>query len=201
VSNTLLRLVPSVESLVADRLGYKFAVTAEKAFMTGNGASKPLGLFTASASGINTDRDISSGNSSTAPAFDGLINAKYSLKSGYLANARWLFHRDVLSVLAKIKDGNSQYIWQPSVVLGQPDRMLGLPMVMSEFAPNTLTANQYVGLLGDFKYYQIVDSLQMVMQRLVELYAETNQTGFIGRMEFDGAPILGEAFARVKLGA
>jgi HK97 family phage major capsid protein len=39
----------------------------------------------------------------------------------------------------------------------------------------------------------------MTVQRLVELYAETNETGFIGRAEVDGAPVLAEAFARVKL--
>jgi hypothetical protein len=40
----------------------------------------------------------------------------------------------------------------------------------------------------------------MQFQRLNELYAETNQTGIIGRKETDGQPVLSEAFARVKLG-
>ena len=39
----------------------------------------------------------------------------------------------------------------------------------------------------------------MQIQRLVELYAATNQVGFIGRMELDGMPVLEEAFVRVKL--
>ena len=39
----------------------------------------------------------------------------------------------------------------------------------------------------------------MMIQRLNELYARTNQVGFIGRLETDGMPVLGEAFARVKL--
>jgi hypothetical protein len=43
--------------------------------------------------------------------------------------------------------------------------------------------------------------MQFTLQRLVELYAESNQTGFIGRYQGDGAPVLGEAFARVKLAA
>jgi len=37
------------------------------------------------------------------------------------------------------------------------------------------------------------------VQVLTELYAETNQTGIIGRMEIDGMPGLSEAFCRVKL--
>jgi hypothetical protein len=39
----------------------------------------------------------------------------------------------------------------------------------------------------------------MEMQRLVELYAATNQIGFIGRKETDGMPVLAEAFVRVTL--
>ena len=72
-------------------------------------------------------------------------------------------------------------------------------MVTSEWAPSTFTTGQYVGLLGDFKHYWIADALSMQIQRLNELYAETNQDGFIARYEGDGAPALAEAFARVAL--
>jgi len=41
----------------------------------------------------------------------------------------------------------------------------------------------------------------MRVQRLNELYAATNQVGFIGRLESDGMPVLEEAFARVTLSA
>ena len=76
-----------------------------------------------------------------------------------------------------------------------------MPVVTSEFCPNTFTAGQYVGMVADFKYYAIADSLGISIQRLVELYAETNQVGFIGRLEVDGMPVLAEAFARVQLAA
>jgi HK97 family phage major capsid protein len=82
---------------------------------------------------------------------------------------------------------------------GEPDRILNLPVAMSENAPNTMTTGLYVGMLGDFSHYWIADALDMQVQRLTELYAETNQTGFIGRMESDGMPVLAEAFVRVKL--
>ncbi len=108
--------------------------------------------------------------------------------------------RDVLAVIAKLKDGEGQYLWRESVRAGEPDRLLNLPVMMSEYAPNTLTTAQYVGALGDFSHYWIADALDMQIQRLVELYAETNQTGFIGRKETDGMPVLAEAFVRVKLG-
>lgn len=199
ISNQLLRQAPAVEALVQARLGYKFAVTQEKAFLTGSGANQPLGLFTASSEGIPTTRDVSTGNTTTAFTVDGLIEAKYSLKGQYHGTAQWLFHRDAVKMLAKLKDGDGQYIWQPTKTLADPDMLLGRPVNMSEYAPNTFTTGLYVGMFADFSQYWIADALDMRVQRLVELYAETNQTGLIGRMETDGMPVLSEAFARIKL--
>jgi HK97 family phage major capsid protein len=200
VSNKLLRQSPRADGLVQSRLAYKFGISQEKGFMTGSGANQPLGIFTASANGISTSRDVSTGNAATAPTFDGLISAKFGLKGQYWNKAEWLFHRDVLAVVAKLKDGEGQYLWRESVRAGEPDRLLNLPVMMSEYAPNTLTTGLYVGALGDYSNYWIADALDMQVQRLVELYAETNQTGFIGRLESDGMPVLEEAFVRVKLG-
>jgi HK97 family phage major capsid protein len=200
VSNKLLRLYPGAESLVMSRLGYKFGITQEKAFMTGTGANQPLGVFVAHNAGIPTTRDVSAGNSATTPTFDGLMGAKYGLKGQYWNKAEWIFHRDVLLAIAKLKDGEGQYIWRESVRAGEPDRLLNLPISMSEYAPNTMTTGLYVGILGDFSNYWIADAVDMQVQRLIELYAEQNQIGFIGRLETDGMPVLAEAFVRVKLG-
>ena len=200
ISNALInRSALPIENIVRERLAYKFAITEEKAYMTGNGTGQPLGLFYASNDGIPVSRDISEGNTTTAPTFDGLIEAKYALKQQYIAKAAWIFHRDCIKILAKIKDEEKRYIWEQSVQAGQPDRLLGLPVYMSEFAPNTFTAGQYVGIIGDFSYYYIVDALDMQLLRLNELYAETNQIGYIARKEGDGMPVLKNAFARVQL--
>jgi len=199
VSNKLLRMVAGADSLVRSRLAYKFGISQEKAFLTGSGSNQPLGLFIASTNGVTTGRDVSTGNTTTAPTFDGLIGAKFSLKGEYWNRADWLFHRDVLAVIAKIKDGNGQYLWRESVRAGEPDTLLGRPVMMSEYAPSTLTTGLYVGLLGDFSNYWIADAMDMQMQVLKELYAETDQTGYIGRLETDGMPVVAEAFARVKL--
>ena len=200
ISNQLLRNAAlPVEAIVRSRLAYKFGITQEKSYMIGNGNEKPLGLFMASNDGIPTSRDISEDNTTTAVTGDGLINAKFSLKTGYWSNANWIFHRDVMKGLVKLKDGDGQYMFRESLRSGEPDTLLGRPVRMSEYAPNTMTTGQYVGVLGDFSHYWILDALQMQLQRLAELYAETNQVGFIGRYEGDGAPVLAEAFARVKL--
>jgi HK97 family phage major capsid protein len=193
--------VPSVDTLVRSRLAYKFGITFEKACLTGTGAGQPLGVMTASAFGISTSRDVSTGNTTTEIKFDGLIEAKYTLKPGYWPRARWLFHRDGVKQIAKLKDGEGQYIWSESVRVGEPDRILGLPAFMSEYQSNTFTASQYVGILGDFSNYWIADAQTLEFQLLNELYAETNQVGLIGRLDSDGMPVLEEAFVRVKLAA
>ena len=200
VSRKLLRTSAlPVEQIVINRLRYKFGVTLEKNYLTGNGVDKPLGVFTASADGVTTARDVSEGNSTTAVSFDGIISTKYSLKGGYWRNGRWLFHRSVLKTVSKLKDSDGQYLWRPSVRDGEPDSILGHPVMMSEFAPSTMTTGQYVGMFADFSFYWYLDALDMEIQRLNELYAETNQVGFIARYEGDGAPVLAEAFARMKL--
>lgn len=199
ISKKLMRMA-NPEGLVRERLGYKFGVTMENAYLNGNGAGQPLGVFTASNDGIPTSRDVATDNAATAVTTDGLINAKYALKGQYWPRAKWLFHRDGVKMIAKLVDGNGQYLWRESVRAGEPDQLLGLPVYMSEYAPNTFTSGLYAGIVGDFSNYWIVDALDMQIQRLVELYAATNQDGFIGRMESDGAPVVSEAFVRVKLG-
>lgn len=200
VSKKLIRISAlPIESIIQQRMAYKFGITQEKAFLTGSGSGQPLGVFTASSDGISTARDVSTGNTTTAIGFDGLIEAKFSLKSQYWAKSDWLFHRDAVKHITKLKDGDGQYLWRMSVRDGEPDTLLGRPLMVSEYAPNTFTTGLYVGMIGDFSHYWIVDALDMQVQRLTELYAETNQDGFIGRMESDGMPVLAEAFARVKL--
>jgi HK97 family phage major capsid protein len=127
------------------------------------------------------------------------MEAKYAIKEQYRRQAEWIFHRDGIKKIAKLKDSNGQYIWQPSVQQGAPDILLGNVVNESEYAPNTFTTGLYVGLFGDLKQYWICDSLAMEIQVLVELYARYNQLDYITRIETDGAPVLPNAFSRVKL--
>ncbi len=203
VSKTLLRRsTRNIDAIVRERMAYKGGVTEEKGYLTGTGNLQPLGVYVASDLGIPTSRDVSTDNTTTEITADGLINAKYSLKSQYLRVARWNWHRDTMKMIAKFKDQNDQYLWMPSLREGQPDTVLGLPYDMSEYAPNTFTAGQYVAILAAWSAgYQIADALDMSIQVLTELYAETNQNGYILRKETDGQPVLAEAFARVQLAA
>src|SRR6185437_7127849 len=155
------------EGLVRDRLGYKFGVSEEKAFMSGTGSNQPLGLFTASNRGIDTSRDVLSGNP-TGITVDALIAAKYNQKVQYWNRAEWLFHRNILQLIRQLKDGNGNYLWVPGGLGGEADTILDRPVNMSEYNPNVASSGLYIGLFGDLSFYWIVDSLEMQIQRLVE---------------------------------
>ena len=199
ISEKLMRnaAIP-VEQLVQARMGYKFGITEEKAFLTGSGAQQPLGLFTASDNGISTDRDISTDMGTASITSDGVLSVKYGIKAQYRPKAKWLFHRDAIKQIAKLKDGAGQYMWRPGLSEDQPDTLSGHGIMESEYAPNTFTSGLYVGLFGDFSYYWIADSLMFGIQRLNELFSLTNQIGFKGLEFVDGMPTLESAFARMK---
>jgi HK97 family phage major capsid protein len=202
VSETLLRKAAiNVESLVRERLSYKYAVTEENAYLNGTGVNQPLGCMIDVDSGITSSRDVTTGNTSSEIKADGLIECKYKLEAQYRTNCNWIFHRDAVKMIRKLKYGDGTYIWKAGISSDRPDTILDYPVYESEYQLNTFSASQLVGILGDFSYYWIADCLAMRIQALYELYAESNQVGFILRAEVDGAPVHEKAFARVKLSA
>lgn len=202
ISRDLARRSNVVLSEITYELGRNAGEVMEDKYFTGTGAQEPLGVFTASNDGISTARDVLTGSATSITA-DGLIDAKYALKATYRNRTgarapRWLFHRDAIKIVAKLKDTTNQYLWQPGLQEGQPDRLLNIPLDESERAPNTFTAGLYVGLLACWEHYEIADALDMEMQVLYELYSQTNQVGYIGRLKTDGMPTLQEAFVRLR---
>lgn len=200
ISKTLLRRsTMPVDIIVRDALARKFGYAMENGYLNGSGSGEPLGVFTASASGVPAARDIDEDNTTTAFTYDGLINCQMAVKKQYRRGAQWVMHRDAVKLARKLKDNDGRYLWIPSIMPGVPDTLLGDPLNESEFAPNTFTTGLYVGIYGNFSTYWIVDALTMTIQVLVELYAGTNQAAYLGRLETDGAPTDPNAFARVTL--
>ena len=191
-----------IEGYWRGRVAYRFGTEMEKKMLNGSGVNQPLGVFVASDIGIPTSRDI---DSSAVDSFtaDDLIDAQYNLKQAYWGRARWLFSRQIIREIRKLKSRRSTSTsGSQGSMPGQPDRILDTPFIMSEFAPYSdgaaFATGQYFGMIADFSNMWVVDSLMMETQRLVELYAERNMTGFIVRMETDAQPVLPEAFTRLK---
>ena len=95
-------------------------------------------------------------------------------------------------MLRKLKDGSGQYLWQPSVQVGQPDTILNRPVQTSAYVP-TVEAGAKSIAFGDFGYYWVADRQGRSFQRLNELYAATGQVGFKATQRVDGKLILPEA--------
>jgi HK97 family phage major capsid protein len=194
------------EKDIEQELSYKFSITEEKAYMSGDGAGKPLGIFTANANGISTARDVAAA-SSTVVAADDLVNLVASLKPGYTADpsCRWAVSRAFIQKVRKLKLSSTSggddlgYVWSPGLTNGQPDKILDIGYETSEFVPNTFTTGLYIAALGAFRYYQIAELDVMTLQRLTELYVASAQVGFIGRRWIDGAPVVEEAFSRLRM--
>ncbi len=192
------------EGFVQSRIAYKFALPQERAYLLGTGVGQPLGIFTASADGISTGRDVAAA-SSTVLVGDDFIEALYGLKGQYQNRASWLLNRTVVKGVRKLKAGTGEYIWTPEglpgkgLVANAPGALLGRPFFMSEYVPNTQTTGLYVGAVGDFSNYWIVDGEEMRVQVMNELYARTSQVGYHVESSHDGAPVLEEAFVRLKM--
>ncbi len=222
VSKKLLRQSAiDVEALVRDQFAYHFAVPLEQAFLQGNGAGRALGIFSTDANNpITTGQDITGSSSGVIASGDDIISTKFQLKQQYWNTASWMVNRSHFQDLRKLKDSNGQYLYNPAG-FGQaltpnnnPDTLLGRPIIVSEYVPQSTASNTtsqtlatngstaaltgYVAVFGQFSYYWTVTALDFQIQRLDELKAETNQTEFIGRLEMDGMPVLGEAFARLR---
>lgn len=87
------------------------------------------------------------------PIFD-LIG---TLKEAYLASARFLTRRSVITLMRKLKDTAGAFLWQPSLVLGNPETFAGYPITRAEDMP-ALATNSLSLAFGDFtQAYQIVD--------------------------------------------
>ena len=195
VSDELLEDVAfDLEGYLADALAKAIATAEEAAFCTGNGSGKPTGIFTANGGSVGVT--TAAADEITA---DEIINLVYSLAKPYRDNARFYLNDATIKEIRKLKDGNSQYIWQPGLQEGQPDRLLGYP-VETTAAP-TISAGAYVIAFGDLDNYWIADRTDMDIRRLNELYAENGQVGFRGSRRVDGKVVMADGIKLLQMHA
>jgi HK97 family phage major capsid protein len=177
-----------IEAYIAREFARRIGAKEEAACFTGDGVGKPLGIL---ASSGGADVGVSAA-SATAIASDELIDLFYALKAPYRKNAVWLTNDTTIKRIRKLKDGNGQYIWQPSLSAGTPDSILSRPVKSSAYMPE-IAAGAKTLVFGDFSYYWIADRQGRTFKRLGELFAPTGQVGFLGSQRVDGKLILSEA--------
>ena len=189
VSNELLNdSVFNLEAYISKEFGRRIGTKEEEAFFNGNGVGKPVGIFNATGgaqTGITTA-------SATEIKADEIIDLFYSLKASYRKNAVWIVNDSTIKAIRKLKDANGNYLWQPALTSGTPDTLLGRPVYTSSYVP-TIAAGAKTIAFGDFSYYWIADRQGRNFKKLSELYAATDQTGFVATQRVDGKLILPEA--------
>lgn len=157
----------NIESWLADEVSIEFSEQEGDAFINGNGVSKPRGILSydmvANASYVwGKTGYIKTGAAadfaSTAPT-DNLIDLIHSLKRGYRQNGSFVLNDLTVSKIRKFKDVDGQYLWQPSMQMGEPSRLLGYPAETDDNMPD-VGASAYPVAFGDFKRaYLVIDRI------------------------------------------
>jgi len=185
-----------LENYLLRQFSRALANAEEDAFLNGDGTGKPLGIF-AEEGGGQVGVTAASATEITA---DEIINLVYALKRPYRKKAKFIMNDQTIAALRKLKDENGQYLWQPSLQAGEPDRLFGYEVVTSAYVP-VIAAGKPVIAFGDFSYYNIGDRGVRSFAELKELFAGNGMVGFVAKERVDGKLVLAEAVQILKMGA
>jgi HK97 family phage major capsid protein len=182
-----------IESYISAEFARRIGNAEEEAFITGDGEGKPVGILADKKSDKDVGAEVGvTAASATAITADELIDLYHSLAVPYRGKAVWLMNDSTIQHIRKLKDENGQYLWQPGLVAGAPDTILGRPVKVSRYMP-AIEAGKKTVAFGDFNYYWIADRQGRSFRRLDELFATTGQVGFRGSERVDGKLVLTEA--------
>lgn len=184
----------NLESYISREFARRIGTKEEEAFFVGDGTGKPTGIFNATG---GAEVGVTAAGVK-AITLDEIMDLFYSLKAPYRKNAVFTMNDSTVKAIRKLKDGNGQYIWQPSITAGQPDTILNRPIKTSSYVP-ALDAGKKAIAFGDFSYYWVADRQGRSFQRLNELYAATGQVGFRATQRVDGKLILPEAIKVLQM--
>ncbi|ODC01222.1 hypothetical protein A3197_01685 [Candidatus Thiodiazotropha endoloripes] len=198
----------NAENWIAEEIAEEVAIQEGNAFILGDGTNKPKGFLTyTTASTADTVRafgtlqHIPTGVASNWPAADGdtadlLIDVVHSLRPAYRQGAVWVMNSSTLATIRKLKDANGQFIWQNSVVEGQPGMLLGYPVIEAEDMPD-IAADSLSVAFGNFdRGYTIVD--RMGTRVLRDPFTNKPFVHFYTTKRTGGAVVNSEAIKLVK---
>ena len=138
-----------VETWLANEIAVEFARAEGAAFVSGSGVNRPKGFLTypvtsegdavrAFGSVQYVASGAAGGFAATAPQ-DRLVDLVQSLRAPYRQGAVFVMNAATLAVIRKFKTADGAFLWQPGLVEGQPDRLLGYPVIESEDMPDMAT--------------------------------------------------------------
>lgn len=175
-------------------LGFNGLIGFSPIAMMKNSLGKPLGLL-AETGGAKVGVTAAQKDAVT---FDEIFKLYYALKAPYRKKAQFLCNEALVLQLMTIKDNNGNYIWKPGLEIGKPDTLLNRPLKTSAFMPE-IKGGSKVMAFGDYSYYWVADRQNRTFRRLNELYARTDQVGFLTTQRVDGKLILPEAVQLLQM--
>jgi len=182
LQDSVFNVEDELRRLLAERIGRIY----NQHFTTGTGSSQPNGIVTASTAGKETA-------SATTLTADELIDLEHSVDPAYRSDptCRFMFNDTTFKVIRKLKDGQSNYLWQPADLrIGAPASFLGYPYSinqdMDSFGDSSPAADNRPVIFGAMNRYVVRRVRGLVIRRLDERYAEADQVAFIGFTRADG---------------
>jgi HK97 family phage major capsid protein len=160
------------------KVGERIARGQDHKCTTGTGVAEPTGIVTAATSWTTA------AVATLVP--DDIIKLRYKVKSAYRKGSVFLMSGAILGIVRMFKDNDDQYLWQPSLVEDQPERLLGYPVIENDYMSDTVATGNVVAVFGQLKKYKMREVNAIRMKRLVELYAGNDQEGFVGFQYIDG---------------
>ncbi len=193
ISNQLLadsggQAESEVRMALADDFGKKEAT----AFVNGNGVLEPEGFMT------NADIAYTANGHATNLSADSLISLMYALPATYRNAGSWALNGTTLATIRKLKDGQGNYLWQPSYQAGQPETILGRPVVEMIDMPD-IASDAFPILYGDFSAYRIVDRVGLSILVNPYLLATNGLTRIHATRRVGGGVLQAARFRKLKM--
>lgn len=153
-----------LEAWLASEIAMEFARAEGAAFVHGNGVNQPRGFLTAPTSedfdgdrAFGTLQYIGTGD---AGGFGSnpdakLIDLVHTMKAGHRQGASFVMNSATLAEVRKLKTADGAFLWQPGLVEGQPDRLLGYPVVEAEDMPD-IANGAFPVAFGNFRHGYLI---------------------------------------------
>lgn len=185
----------NVEAEVRLALAEDFGKKEATAFVSGNTATAPKGFM--AATGV---AETLNGHATTLSP-DALIKLMYALPATYRNQGSWVMNGTTLAVIRTLKDGDGRYLWQPSYQAGQPETILGRPVVEAVDMPDVASAATPI-IFGDFKTgYRIYDRVSLDVLPDVLTMRTSGLVRFHARRRVGADVVRPDAFRKLKMAA
>lgn len=183
VSNELLQdSGVDIEAYLTGRIAQRIGRGEAKYLVQGTGAGAPQQPKGLAASVTGT----TAAASATTFTWKEMNALKHAVDPAYRNGPqfRWAFNDATLKVITEMEDGQNRPLWLPDIVGVAPASVLNVPYVIDQAIDDVGASKKFI-FCGDFNRFIIRRVAYMTLKRLVERYAEFDQTAFLAFHRFD----------------